>query len=116
MLRECFRFFCFFFFPKLLPQLNLLDQSIFIWKVIAIEGFDMFHFVVNITKITWDEVHTLDCIFSFFLKTIVKLLYKTIQERNEYSASVILLCIFVFNIVSQILSRYCSWNGNSCVC
>ena len=50
---------------------NLLDQSIFIWKVVPIVAFDELHFVVNITKITWDEVHTLDCIFSSSLKTII---------------------------------------------
>ena len=66
-----FGFSAFSFFPKLLPQLNLLDQSIFIWKIIAMVAFDMLHLVVNITKITWDEVHNLDCIFSFCLKTII---------------------------------------------
>ena len=58
-------------FPKLLPHLNLLDQSIFIWEVIGIVAFDMLHFVVNITKITWDEVLSLNCIFSFSMKTII---------------------------------------------
>ena len=50
---------------------NLLDQSIFIWKVIVIVAFDMLHFVDSITKITWNEVHTFDCIFSSSLKTII---------------------------------------------
>ena len=50
---------------------SLLDQSIFIWKVVVIVAFDMLHFVDSITKITWNEVHTFDCIFSSSLKTII---------------------------------------------